>query len=98
MLDQLTSEHFSSHINQNFSIILPDETSISAELIEVTVNKAPGESSRRKSFSLVFRTDGEPKFDQGIYTVRHENMPELDIFLVPIGPDSKGFCYEAIFN
>ena len=98
MLDQLTSESFSSHLNQNFTIILPEGMSISAELIEITVNKTAGESSRRKSFSLVFRTDGEQKFDQGIYKVRHENMPELDIFLVPIGPDSKGLCYEAIFN
>ena len=35
---------------------------------------------------------------QGTYKVEHEKLGTLEIFLVPIGPDKEGLCYEAIFN
>jgi hypothetical protein len=30
--------------------------------------------------------------------MEHEEIGAFDIFLVPIGPDEEGLCYEAIFN
>jgi uncharacterized protein DUF6916 len=33
-----------------------------------------------------------------IHRVEHEELGALDVFLVPIGPDQAGMCYEAVFG
>ena len=98
MLEKLTSENFEKYLNTPFSIYFDEELPEKAELIEITPFKSPGDQSVRKSFSLIFRTSPDQKHEQGTYKIRHPKMPEMVIFLVPIGPDSQGFCYEAVFN
>ena len=39
-----------------------------------------------------------PLLDQDVTPLEHATLSTLEIFLVPIGPDSKGQRYQAIFN
>lgn len=97
MLDKLTSADFTAHLNQPFRIRLAGMGPLETELIEVTElgEVVPG---RRQAFSLIFRGPRQIVLPQRIYPVEHEVMGALDLFLVPIGPDQAGMCYEAIFT
>ena len=62
------------------------------ELVEVTeISREPG---GRAPFSLVFKGGPKPPLEQRIYRVEHDELGELDIFLVPIAVDQ----YEAVFT
>ena len=50
------------------------------------------------SFALLFRGPLPGWLPQRTYRLRQTVMGEFDLFLVPLGPDSQGFRYEAIFN
>lgn len=51
------------------------------------------------SFSVVLRDRGATRaLPQGIYRGNFGARGEADIFIVPIGPDGEGMCYEAVFN
>jgi hypothetical protein len=54
--------------------------------------------SELSCFSLIFRSGTQAHVPQAIYTLRHPALGEMDVFLVPIGPDDVGMRYEAIFN
>lgn len=72
--------------------------------LELVLVVALGRTSERaaedrpQSFSLEFRGPNEPILPQQIYRLQHSELGDLDIFLVPIGPDEQGLLYEAIFN
>lgn len=86
------------YLNQDLVIRFSPEVSMQAKLIEVTVTKnySPLE---RKPFMLVFRTGQKDQYYlQGTYALEHPEKGDLDIFLVPIGPDAEGMKYEAIFS
>lgn len=55
-------------------------------------------SELRVPFRLEFVGPMTPVWSQGIHRVVGDGLPELDIFLVPIGPNGQGMRYEAIFN
>ncbi len=105
MLDQLTSADFAPYLKQTFRIYFAPTECIETELIQV--DDLPGgyddldegePPPRRKPFSLIFRSEQVDSYlPQKIYTVQHEQIGSLDIFLVPIGPDPKGMRYQAIF-
>lgn len=67
------------------------------ELISATASRSRA-SNARAGFSLVFRGAAVPQLPQGVQRVVHPTLGALDIFLVPIGPDSQGMRYEVIFN
>jgi hypothetical protein len=35
---------------------------------------------------------------QGTYRVTHQQLREGDVFIVPVGPETDGPCYEAVFS
>lgn len=55
-------------------------------------------SPSREPFRLEFIGPLAPVWSQGIYGLSGENLPELEVFFVPIGPNAQGMRYEAIFN
>lgn len=72
---------------------------VSLSLVSVTVSTHVAREGGREPFSLVFRTDGvNSHFPQGCRTLHHPSLGAAEIFLVPIGPDGSGMCYEAVFN
>lgn len=97
MLENLQQADFQAHLNENFRIQLHDGE-LDLQLIEVS---AVGQTSRnpaRTPFSLVFRGPADLLLHQGIYPLTHPTLGSLPLFLVPIGPDAEGLCYEVVFN
>ena len=94
----LTSNDFTSFLNKVFTIRISDEIQLDAELIEVTKlnNYSPLE---RSPFSIVFRTEQKNEYyQQGIFTIIHPQKGNLELFLSPLGFDSVGMKYEAVFS
>ncbi len=54
---------------------------------------------RQEPFRLTFRGGPVDAFlPQQVCRMKHASLGDLEIFLVPIGPDDHGMCYEAVFN
>ena len=99
MLDKLTSADFLAHLNEPFTLSLPDGSQFGLTLVKVTkLGDGEEETGRRGPFSLIFRGPLDMRLPQQIYTIIHPKMGSLQIFIVPVGPDQSGQCYEAIFN
>lgn len=97
MLETISVQAFLSLIGRDFAFRSGDQE------LSVTL-QAAGEigghrgSELRAPFRLEFVGPLNPIWSQGIYRVVGDGLPELDIFLVPIGPNGQGMRYEAIFN
>jgi hypothetical protein len=98
MSDNLTCEAFSPHVGETFRLSVESGDGLDLELVEAEFCKTQDSTSDRKPFALVFRGPPEPCLQQQIFSLDHDKMGTLDIFLVPIGPDEKGMRYEAVFS
>jgi len=97
MLDNITKEWFSERLNQTFRITAGEEV-IDTELVDCSGLGGDRIEGGREPFSIVLRSAMETALEQQTYRVAHSELGELDIFLVPIGPDKTGMRYEAVFT
>lgn len=99
---KVNAKEFMRHLHEKFLIYTDDSSPIDAELIEVTGLTEPFNDEDDEwdpsAFSLVFRVPPQLMLTQRIYTVEHEQVGSMDIFLVPITPDGEGGRLEAVFN
>jgi hypothetical protein len=58
--------------------------------------RGPG-GERRQQFSLFFSGPVDAMLPQGTYALRHPELGDLDVFLVPLGPRDGAVRYEAAF-
>ena len=97
-MGELTEKEFSKHVYTAFNTSIGDRD-LSLRLIEVK-GYLPQENEQKgmERFSVFF--DGPPneRLPQRIYQLRHSQMGEFEIFLVPVSGDEKSFRYEAVFN
>ncbi len=98
ILSSLTRESFAGRLGESFTVRgdgLPD-----LELKLAEANALGGDSDDREPFSLIFIGPLEPLLPQAIYSLAHDGLGTLDLFLVPVGPDKKrtGIQYEAVFS
>jgi hypothetical protein len=104
MLEDLTRESFAAHLGSVCRIHLGPARALEMELLEATALGGDARASagdrpaRREPFSVVFRGPRAPILPQRIYRMEHDQMGELDLFIVPIGPDAEGLRYEAVFT
>jgi Domain of unknown function (DUF6916) len=99
MLDTLTSADFSTHLEESFTLTLADGSQHAMTLVKITeLGERQEETGGRRPFSLIFRGPLELRLPQQIYSLTHPGVGSLQIFIVPVGPDQTGQCYEAIFN
>ena len=96
MLDRLKKEDLDPFVEKDFQLSSAEGHKFQVQLVEVT--EMPGTPSNRKPFSVVFLGPGEPVLPQCIYTLEHEKIGPLDLFLVPLGPFRDGMKYEAVFT
>jgi len=90
----LTSKMFAECLNTVFEL-QSSSGNLPLKLIEVMdLNHSP----RLEQFSLIFSGPMTPVLPQRIHALRHEKLGELNLFLVPVGPDEQGMRYEVIFN
>lgn len=99
-LESLTLETFTPHIGSLFTVALANGETLSLQLDHAHPlgNGVPGE---RAPFSLQFHHPPLPQnayLPQHIYHLEHPLLDALDLFLVPLGPDTQGMRYEAIFT
>jgi hypothetical protein len=97
MLERLTASDCSDWLGVAFRVS-GGGALLTLQLETVTSAGASSSDGRREPFSLVFRGPVNPVLPQAIYRLESEVTEPLEIFLVPIGRDSVGVAYEAIFN
>ena len=97
MLDQITIESFESLLGQTF-----ETSGLSLTLIEVSrLGEAINPIRGSWGFSLIFHGPSWPILRQQIHRLKTPDLGELDLFIVPLGPDPRNpqvMRYEIIFN
>lgn len=102
MAIELVSETFAPHVGETFEVSPPD-----GEPFEVALSSCEAtpygshdelrEELGRVPFSLVFHAaDREPFWPQQTFVLRHPELGELSLFMVPLGPDERGMQYQAV--
>ncbi len=95
MLDILTAAEFEPLLGQSLSLEFGNDTH-ALELAEVRAIQNP--SPRAAPFALLLRGPRDNALPQGMYRLHHPAHGAIDLFMVPLGPDARGLCYEIIFN
>jgi len=95
-LDQLQPEDFEPLLGHSLPVEIPGGT-LACELTQV--RRLPPHSVRANPpFALILRGPRSHALAQGMYALEHPQHGRLEVFVVPIGPDSEGLCYEITFN
>lgn len=94
-LEKLHKERFSEYLRTDFQVVDDPADTFPIRLVEVNERTS---SPRQEVFALLFHGPGKKIMSQGIHKLKHSQLGEIDIFLVPVGQDQYGFQYEAIFN
>jgi hypothetical protein len=93
---QLTLEDFAPRVNDCFRV------SGNGATLELTLAEAIARGTARPGgrtpFILLFQGPLAPILPQATYRFEHHDLPALDIFIVPVGPQGDRMRYEAIFN
>ena len=102
MLKKLELTDFLPYLNQPFRLQLGEDEPLLLELIEagqLSSHSLPNDDpTRRRPFALVFRGPAGVHLAQQLVHLSHDQLGQLELFLVPIQPDEHGPRYEAIFN
>ena len=91
----LTHEEFSKNANTKFHVQADENTQVDLELITISELKL---YPQQEEFALEFRGPLDMFLGQGVRDVKHDQMGQFELFIVPIKQDEQGFYYEAIFN
>jgi hypothetical protein len=86
---------FAPHLGTAFRVCAADSPPIELNLVEATDK---GSVPSQEQFSLIFRGPNEVPLEQSTYTLEHELLGAIDIFLVPVAKDGAGRLYEAYYN
>jgi hypothetical protein len=52
----------------------------------------------QECFTLLFRAPVTAPNEQGLYTLRHATLGDVELFLVPVKKNDEGLFFEAVFN
>ena len=96
-----TYDDFADRVGEEFRVRVPDGHSLTLVLSEVEARTqavtAHPEGTAPRQFSLIFHGPSAPQLSQGTWVLDHDEIGELALFLVPLGPDAEGPRYEAAF-
>jgi len=96
MLEKLRKEDFEPLIGQKIKV---GAGAASAELEVAEASELKSPSPREAPpFRVILRSHEGWRAPQGMFRVEHPTLGDLELFVVPIGPDGKGLCYEILFN
>jgi L-ascorbate metabolism protein UlaG (beta-lactamase superfamily) len=101
MPETLSKESFAEQLNTKFRVLLESGDAPEVELELAEVVEFPTLTHGRtdvERFSLFFYGPGDLFLPQQMYRLAHERMGELDIFLVPVAQEPRGYRYEAVFS
>lgn len=98
VLETLTYDQMAQFVGSTFRLV---RDGASHDLVLVQAGKVMESQAarlKRAAFSLYFLGPHEPYFEQCIYNFEHDTLGGLEMFIVPVGHDQKGFLYEAVFT
>ena len=99
MSDLISLDTFTPVVGDQFAVALDGGDTLSATLYEATALPAHAHpNQRRPPFQLKFRAPGPFILTQRIHTLQHHQLGNLEIFLVPLGPDGGDFIYQAVYT
>lgn len=94
MTEQTNYEDFAEQVNTKF-FLTENEKEFEIKLVEATV---PVINASQKFYSLFFTSPKDYFLPQKTYELRHDELGEVTLFLVPIGETEDRFRYQAVFN
>lgn len=97
MLDTFTHDTFAGHEGEPFRVRLDDGSAVEARLSSART-WGSGSDGRRVPFTLTFVGPLQPVLPQRIYHLEHDAIGTFELFLVPVGPNTQGMQYEAVFT
>lgn len=86
---------FTELVGSTFEVLDVPPATFELKMIKVVEH---AKSDRQEAFSVFFIGPLERFMQQGIRKVRHTQLGELEVFLVPVAKTNEGFEYEAAFN
>ena len=95
MSESLTRTAFAACLDTEFIVVDNPAAPFALRLTQVNEGYA---NAGWDTFSLLFRGPADRFLPQATWRLKHEQLGEFDIFLVPVGQDKSGFDYEAVFN
>jgi hypothetical protein len=103
MLEHLHAATFGAQLHTSFRVLRSSAPTVEVELVEVAERhendgKRPWATPRQECFSVLFRGARDQPVEQGMYHMRHHQLGDLELFLVPVGQDQNSVYYEAVFN
>ena len=96
MLDRLSLEDFSPLVGSEVEVSAYGQQA-RLTIKEAALIKSPSPRASQP-FHLVLSAPAAWRQPQGLFKLAHPSLGEIELFVVPIGPDGGGFNYEVIFN
>jgi hypothetical protein len=100
VLESATSETFAPHVGSEFEATSQADEVLHLVLTSCEEDAASGPpDAERIPFSLIFRDAGATRYaPQQTFTIRHPELGEFPLFLVPLGPGERGVRYQAVIG
>jgi hypothetical protein len=99
MYPQLSLRAFTAQKGTAFTVMVEGGRAVTLTLTEVKIlgTRQTGDLTI-ESYSLIFEGPTSPMLAQSSFEFVHDQMGELVIFIVPLGPIEGVMRYEAVFN
>jgi hypothetical protein len=94
-LSAIRYDTFRDRVGERFAVPAAD---IDLVLDTVTDFGAGAGAREAGAFSLLFRGPADTMLLQATHVLRHPDLGELGLFLVPVERTADGYRYEATFN
>jgi hypothetical protein len=100
---ELLSTTFSPHVGESFEVVPADDEPFAAVLAACEENDGGSpqvwlDSIGKIPFSLSLDAPSGVHHPQQTFTLRHSELGEFQLFLVPLGPRESGMRYHAVIS
>jgi hypothetical protein len=99
-LDELRYEAVHPLIGSAFHISVPERGEVDLKITDVSrvMERVKSTRFKREPFTIHLLGPRDVRFSQGMYPFRHDELGELEMFIVPLGGQEDGLQYEAVFT
>lgn len=96
----LRHEHFADRIGDPFPTVAGVDEHGDEVMIELRLSAAtlPPNDRPDRAHYAEWTGPREHFLEQGTYTMHHDELGELTLFIVPVNEVADGFVYEAVFT
>ena len=95
MAEKISRDRFANLEDKEFIFHSEDGSELKLELIEVSEFKS---FTKHEEYSLVFLAPPDSVLEPFTYTLQHEELGEIYLFLSPFWSDENGLKLEAAFS